>query len=989
VAVGGGSASLPDNAALALEAFQRAQVETEAGNLDAARRWLDRARRLAPGDPTVAVALATACLGHDDMRAASLFAAVVAANDVRQAWLGLATAQRLLGDAAGAAEALAEALRRHVPDRGLAALADAIAMEARAPGWCGLSGEGRLTIQPKSIGRQVEARLDGRLLVRTSDRLPSGWRDAREVAVTTGDGTPLLGSPVDIAAITATVGCVAGRDGALVGWAWHPGDPDADPMLAVRQVTGRRQIGVSAADTTVEVDSCGVLARPRGFVVPPEALKNLTGLLRVLGSDGRDLLGSPLDPRAELNSGAAAAATLARLYATKSVRWRAPSVAAPMAMPVAMTVPRATSSASARRRRQADVVMPVHGGTTQLLACLDSVLATLHRPGGLIVVDDASREPELARALDDLAKQRRIRLIRNKRNLGFAGSANAGILAASPNDFVLLNSDTLVAPGWLEGLGDAAYSAADIGTATPFSNDATILSYPDTTGGNDTPDLQTTARLADMARRVNGGAAVEIPVAVGFCMYIKRACLDQVGLLRADVFAQGYGEENDFCLRARHLGWRHVAAPGVFVAHVGGQSFGTAARHLRARNETLLQRLHPGYAKLIEAHARADPLAPARRRLDLARWRAARFRVREAVILITHAEGGGVERQVAVSVDRHRASGYRAIVLRPVRAPNGDRAILVGDGIACDFPNLRYAMPRELPALQRLLTNEYPRAIELHHMVGHHPAVLDLIAALGVPYDVHVHDYAWFCGRVALVGPAQRYCGEPDIAHCEACVADAGSLIDEDISVAALRARSTRLLAGAGRVVVPSDDTQTRIRRHFPDTRPAVAYHEDDAAIAGASGSSMATARCRVCVVGAIGIHKGYQVLLDCARDAAERGLPLEFVVVGHTIDDRRLLATGRVFVTGTFEPEEVVALIRAQQATLALLPSICPETWSFTLAEVWRAGLQVAAFDIGAQAERIRRTGRGFLLPLGLPVHAINNALMAAGGLSGQELLW
>ena len=53
------------------------------------------------------------------------------------------------------------------------------------------------------------------------------------------------------------------------------------------------------------------------------------------------------------------------------------------------------------------------------------------------------------------------------------------------------------------------------------------------------------------------------------------------GSLRADVFAQGYGEENDFCLRARHLGWRHVAAPGVFVAHVGGHSFGAAARHLR------------------------------------------------------------------------------------------------------------------------------------------------------------------------------------------------------------------------------------------------------------------------------------------------------------------------------------------------------------------------------------------------------------------------
>jgi GT2 family glycosyltransferase len=110
------------------------------------------------------------------------------------------------------------------------------------------------------------------------------------------------------------------------------------------------------------------------------------------------------------------------------------------------------------------------------------------------------------------------------------------------------------------------------------------------------PDVRETANLATLARRVNGGTVVDIPVGVGFCMYMRRDCLDAVGLLRADVFAQGYGEENDFCLRARHLGWRHVAAPGVFVAHVGGQSFGTAARHLQARNSSLLERMHPGYA---------------------------------------------------------------------------------------------------------------------------------------------------------------------------------------------------------------------------------------------------------------------------------------------------------------------------------------------------------------------------------------------------------
>jgi len=131
-------------------------------------------------------------------------------------------------------------------------------------------------------------------------------------------------------------------------------------------------------------------------------------------------------------------------------------------------------------------------------------------------------------------------------------------------------------------------------------------------------------------------------------------------------------------------------------------------------------------------------------------------------------------------------------------------------------------------------------------------------------------------------------------------------------------------------------------------------------------------------VVGGIGLAKGYDTLLACAEDAAQRNLPLSFTVIGHTADDERLLATGRVFITGPYAERDAVPLIRQQRLNLAWLPSICPETWCYTLGEAMRAGLGVAVFDIGAQAERIRRTGRGWVLPLGLPMPAINNALLA-----------
>ncbi len=291
------------------------------------------------------------------------------------------------------------------------------------------------------------------------------------------------------------------------------------------------------------------------------------------------------------------------------------------------------------------------------------------------------------------------------------------------------------------------------------------------------------------------------------------------------------------------------------------------------------------------------------------------------------------------------------------------------------YPNLIYAVPGELPELAKLLRPDRTRHLELHHLLGHNHAVLGLRHLLRLPVDLFVHDYAWFCPRIALVSTGRRYCGEPDVAGCEACIADLGSKLHEDIAVPALLARSATELASARQVIAPSADTAARIRRHFPDTAPIVRGLEGDGARPAAPMPSGAIRR--VCVVGAIGLEKGYEVLLACARDARARSLPLEFVVVGYTADDKRMLEAGPVFITGKYAEADATALIQAQAAHLAFLPSVWPETWCFALSRAWEAGLAVAAFDLGAQAERIRRTGRGWLLPLGLPARSVNDALL------------
>ena len=141
-----------------------------------------------------------------------------------------------------------------------------------------------------------------------------------------------------------------------------------------------------------------------------------------------------------------------------------------------------------------------------------------------------------------------------------------------------------------------------------------------------------------------------------------------------------------------------------------------------------------------------------------------------------------------------------------------------------------------------------------------------------------------------------------------------------------------------------------------------------------------------VCVIGGIGVEKGYEVLLGCVRDAAARALPLRFTVAGYTADDERLLSAGPVFITGQYAEEEAEALVRAQHADIALIPSVWPETWCFTLGVAWRAGLRAAVFDLGAPAERVRRTGWGDVLPLGMPPAALNNWLLRSYAIPRTE---
>ena len=192
-----------------------------------------------------------------------------------------------------------------------------------------------------------------------------------------------------------------------------------------------------------------------------------------------------------------------------------------------------------------------------------------------------------------------------------------------------------------------------------------------------------------------------------------------------------------------------------------------------------------------------------------------------------------MKRRVAERAASLRAEGLRPIMLSPVSNPAGDgRECLLGNGPEGGTPNLRFAIPGELGMLARFLRADQPLRAEVHHLIGHDHALLGLFQRLRIPYEAIIHDYSWICPRVSLVGPDNRYCGEPDVAHCDACVADAGTMNYEDTATQVLRERSLTELLGASRVVAPSEDAAGRLQRHFPRVRSDVVAWEDDGKLA-------------------------------------------------------------------------------------------------------------------------------------------------------------
>lgn len=727
------------------------------------------------------------------------------------------------------------------------------------------------------------------------------------------------------------------------------------------------------------------------------------------------------------------------------------------------------------------IIIPVYNASDYFEKCVASILrhTRLDNDTRLAVIDDCSSDPAIAGILSRLPDCFS-RVIHNDRNIGYTKSINRAIRLSPGRDIVLLNSDTAVTAGWLDKLRRAAYSDGRIGTVTPVSNSAGVFSVPES-GGTSLPENISLEIMASIVEDCGRGKNFQVPTGNGFCMYIKKSLLERAGLFDAENFPVGYGEENDFCMRALDAGFINIVTLDTFVWHRSHASFGEKNIRLQERGLERLQAFYPDYLMLTdifltdetfnafkadvkEALARLAPRSAGRVNFDgsavcsqiaphllLARkifsLCATTFREHGVVYLakkiIKNIFLVAKERNLRGSVECKYSQFTEAGNINLLGYPVGEAGCAEEDagfdapGLPCNMEKIagmlenaegticlldhnfgggafcysssliksylqnnnavihlswnierqcifmviyrgRQKLFYKIKNLDEVFSCDFIRIDEiiLNELVSWNmenftepfyniskicqviTRIGDYARKNGIRLSIPVHDYFCVCPSYTLLNDNNQFCSF-GCAHGNSHFCSRLFSQNPGFSIDEWRGSWRGVLEIAQKITCFSTASQKIINGIYPDLaaktilRPHAPLHVWNRPYRLPVKENMA-----IGIIGNMSAPKGLEIVKELAWMLEDSET---MVVIGHS---PRFRAPGNTIFHGKYRQEQLPELLEKYGITVALVPSVWPETFNYVTQECMMLGLPLVSFNIGAQAERVAAWEHGMIAP-------------------------
>lgn len=602
-----------------------------------------------------------------------------------------------------------------------------------------------------------------------------------------------------------------------------------------------------------------------------------------------------------------------------------------------------------------DIIIPVYNG----YEFLDKLFTSLYKTKinmRVIVINDNSSDSRVGIFLQEVAqKNSSIILINNEENLGFVKSVNKA-LSICENHVVLVNTDVEFPANWLERLIYPVIKDNTVASVTPFTTCGTICSFP-----NFCRDNKLFANLnvdqIDSVFSTFNPITYDVPTGVGFCMAMNKEVIDRIGFLDEENFGKGYGEENDWCQRAIENGYKNVHLCNLFVFHNHGGSFASDEK-IKLINEhaNILLKKHPNYNSDVAAYVGKNPAG------ELRNYAIYQLVLRLSVpktLYINHALGGGADdylvqkRQSKISMGEVVATltyEYSMCLYRlQVNYQEYEISyLLVNDEILSDELSLY--------SFDEVIINELVSYPDLFEMMN---GIKDYCKRHASKLIMLMHDYYSVCPGINLLDDSGTFC---DVSHCDNCkIMDQGTkLLHADNKEWEKNWKS--FLYDCDEIVAFSHDTERIIKKKYGELNNITYLPHTVNYMPQLDKKTKCSDIINIGILGAMSKHKGFDIVKKIVNIFDENNEKVKVIHFGNSDEDCKL-ESERYIDFGRYRVGQLPYLIFKYDIDLFFIPSIWPETFSYTTQEIIEMNMPVAVLPIGAPAERVKEYDKGLVL--------------------------
>jgi glycosyltransferase involved in cell wall biosynthesis/2-polyprenyl-3-methyl-5-hydroxy-6-metoxy-1,4-benzoquinol methylase len=626
-----------------------------------------------------------------------------------------------------------------------------------------------------------------------------------------------------------------------------------------------------------------------------------------------------------------------------------------------------------------DIIIPVYNGLEYFDALFSSIEKT-RMSYRLIIVDDNSPDARVRAYLDSYAAgHKEVILLRNEENMGFLPSVNRAFSMAE-HHVALVNTDVEVPEEWLERLMLPILTKEKVASSTPFTTCGTICSFPDFCEDNEIFEGMKLWQIDEVFAKIAPRYPV-MPTGIGFCMGMNIHALREVGLLDAETFGKGYGEENDWCQRAIKAGYENVQVDNLFVYHKHGGSFTSEEKQrLLDKNLASLALKHPDYNRDTAEYCRRDPSRTVRL-YAMMKLLNQNFDVR-TFAAFDHNLGGGATEYLEEKKKAVLKEGNRFLTIRYDIYNSRYYLIYEYKKYYLEFYEKELdAVLEQIQRIDEIWINELVTYQDFYH-------VLERIARLKQEHGAHLkmllHDFFSLCPAVNLMDDEGKYCGAACEKRCNSCIPhNRSNACLEYVSGSMWRNKWKEFLLCCDEILAFSDNTAKLFKKAYPDVYHLRVIPHKPHFLLPLDKKAKTTETFNIGLLGVLCYKKGLEVVKKMVEHIEKNHLDIRLKLIG--VSDEEI--DSPVFsYTGRYARQELPFLTLQEDIDMYLIPSIWPETFSYTSSEIMSMNVPLAVFPVGAPVERVKHYEKGLILSAASPAGILEEMTSFAGEKLGYD---